>query len=47
MLAASNYSRVAKELGVSDNAIRKHLKVHHERMMLVGPPGNDPGISSV
>lgn len=28
MLAASNYLAVSKQLGVSDNAIRKHLRTH-------------------
>ena len=28
MLAASNYSALARELGVSDNAIRKHLRYY-------------------
>lgn len=28
MLSKSNYTRVGKQLGVSDNAIRKHLKRH-------------------
>jgi len=26
MLAKSNYTQVAKKLGVSDNAVRKHLQ---------------------
>jgi hypothetical protein len=28
LLSVSNFSQVAKQLGVSDNAVRKHLKVH-------------------
>lgn len=28
MLASSNYTKVSKELGVSDNAIRKHIRTH-------------------
>ena len=34
MLEKSNYTQVGKQLGVSDNAIRKHLKVHYKTPVL-------------
>ncbi|MEN6620793.1 MAG: hypothetical protein ABFD50_04530 [Smithella sp.] len=33
MLSKSNYSAVAKQLGVSDNAIRKHIKNHKKQIV--------------
>lgn len=43
MLEASNYTQVGKKLGISDNAIRKHIKNLNESKTVVPSPGIEPG----
>ena len=37
MLSKSNYVQVAKQLGVTDNGIRKHIKTEQKRILLGSP----------